>query len=97
MNFPETHAKMQFYLTNNERKRFIGAVTRLVERGKFSKNSSLARTAAMVSSSLAYIEPSLMLPSCISQFQTALDSVSLQLNYLACTNFLLYLLLYPTI
>jgi proteasome activator subunit 4 len=76
-SLPEIHSKMQFHLMNNERKTFVEAVTRLIERGKFSKNSSLARTAAMVSSSLAYIEPSLMLSSSISQFQTALDSVSL--------------------
>ena len=76
MSLPQTHTKLKSFLTNNERKTFMQAVTRLIERGKFSKNSSLARTAAMASSSFAYIEPSFMLPLSISQFQTALDSVS---------------------
>lgn len=73
---PETHGELVYFLTRKERKTFVETAMRLIERGQFSKNASLARTAAMTSSALAYIEPSLMLSLSIARFHTALDSIT---------------------
>lgn len=64
------------FLSSEEREAFVRVVMRLIERGQFSKNASLARTAAMASSGLAYVEPLLVLPLSISRFQTALDTIT---------------------
>lgn len=60
-----------------ERAAFVRTLMRLIERGQYSKNSSLASTVGSSACLLAFVEPTLMLPYIVSTFDTALDSVSL--------------------
>ena len=60
-----------------ERAAFVKTLMRLIERGQYSKNSSLTSTVGSSACLLAFVEPSLMLPYIVSTFDTALDSVSL--------------------
>lgn len=60
----------------SERAAFVGTLMRLIERGQYSKNGSLASTVGSSACLLAFVEPSLMLPHIVSTFDTALDSVS---------------------
>lgn len=51
-------------------------VLKLIDRGQYSKNESLADTVAVATSILAYVEPSLVLPFIASRFHLALETVS---------------------
>ncbi|KAH7293640.1 hypothetical protein KP509_28G034600 [Ceratopteris richardii] len=64
------------FLTEEERKRFVEIILRLIKRGQYSKSSSLAYTSAKALSELAYFEPILVLPTSIRCFYTALSSVT---------------------
>ncbi|KAI5058974.1 hypothetical protein GOP47_0025293 [Adiantum capillus-veneris] len=64
------------FLTREEIKEFVAIIVKLIERGQYSKSSSLAYTAAKASSALAYIEPALVLPLSIKCFHTALRSIT---------------------
>ncbi|KAH7373268.1 hypothetical protein KP509_17G047600 [Ceratopteris richardii] len=64
------------FLGQTERTAFVRTVMKLIERGQYSKNNSLAWTAASAASRLAYVEPSLVLPMVVSRFQTALETVT---------------------
>jgi hypothetical protein len=66
-----------------QRVAFVKAVLRLSERGKYSKNPSLASTAASCASTLAFVEPDLVLPLVVSQFHTAMDTVSAESQFVA--------------
>eukprot|EP00250_Pteridium_aquilinum_P007746 c17405_g1_i1 orf=311-5854(-) len=72
----ETPSEHAYLLTSKERRSFVEIIMRLIERGQFSKSSSLANTAAKAASALAYIEPALVLPLSITSFHTALDSIT---------------------
>lgn len=50
-------------------------VLKLIDRGQYSKNESLADTVAAATSILAYVEPSLVLPFVASRFHLALETV----------------------
>jgi len=65
-----------------ERATFVKAMLRLIDRGQYSKNPALASTAANAASSLAFVEPYLVLPLLVSRFYSAMDTVSLHLPYL---------------
>lgn len=49
---------------------------KLIDRGQYSKNDSLAETVAVATSMLAYVEPTLVLPFIASRFHLALETVS---------------------
>jgi len=69
-------------ISKMQRVAFVKAVLRLSERGKYSKNQSLASTAASCASTLAFVEPDLVLPLVVSQFHTAMDTVSAEFEHL---------------
>lgn len=64
------------FLGVEERVAFVKCMLKLIERGQYSKNGQLARTAADAATNLAYVEPSLVLPLVISGFQTAMDTIT---------------------
>lgn len=64
------------FLGPAERAAFVTTVMKLIDRGQYSKNGSLAWTAASAASRLSYIEPSIVLPMVVSRFQTALETVT---------------------
>lgn len=70
--------KTHVALGSVERAAFVKSLMRLIERGQYSKNSSLTSTVGSSACLLAFVEPSLMLPYIVSTFDTALDSVSLR-------------------
>lgn len=70
----------QSYLGKEERSVFVKAILKLLDRGQYSKDSSLAETVSVATSVLSYIEPTLVLPFVAKNFQLALETVSLTRN-----------------
>lgn len=66
----------QFCLGKEERAVFIKVVLKLLDRGQYSKDDSLAETVSIATSILSYVEPSLVLPFVATNFQLALETVS---------------------
>lgn len=64
-------------LGKTERKSFVSAMLRLVDRGQYSKSEHLSETVAAATSILSYVEPSLVLPFLASRFHMALETVSI--------------------
>lgn len=65
----------QFCLGKEERAVFIKVVLKLLDRGQYSKDDSLAETVSIATSILSYVEPSLVLPFVAMNFQLALETV----------------------
>jgi Proteasome-substrate-size regulator, mid region len=63
-------------LGKEERVSFVKVLLKLIDRGQYSKNNSLAETVSAATSVLAYIEPLLVLPHITMKFQLALETVS---------------------
>ncbi|KAJ4793820.1 Proteasome activator subunit 4 [Rhynchospora pubera] len=63
-------------LRKEERALFVSAVLKLIDRGQYSKNDSLAETVSVATSVLAYIEPSVVLPHIAMKFQLALETMT---------------------
>ncbi|WOL13929.1 proteasome activator subunit 4 isoform X2 [Canna indica] len=59
-----------------ERASFVKVLLKLIDRGQYSKNESLAETVAGATSVLSYVEPSLVLPFVASRFQMALETLT---------------------
>ena len=68
-------------LGKSERVSFVNMILRIIDRGQYSKNSSLAETVASTISLLSYVEPSLVIPFTASRFQLALETVSKPFGY----------------
>ncbi|XP_058114656.1 proteasome activator subunit 4 isoform X2 [Magnolia sinica] len=68
------HAELS--LGKTERAAFVKVVLKLIDRGQYSKNESLAETVAAATSILAYAEPSLVLPFIASRFHLALETMT---------------------
>jgi hypothetical protein len=51
----------------------------------YSKNPSLASTAAGYASTLAFVEPNLVLPLVVSQFHVAMDTASAEFEPVFCS------------
>ncbi|XP_072991036.1 proteasome activator subunit 4 [Typha latifolia] len=66
----------EFCLGKSERVCFVKVILKLMDRGLYSKNESLAETVSIVTSFLSYIEPSLVLPFIASKFQLALETMT---------------------
>lgn len=66
-----------FCLGKSERTSFVKVVLKLIDRGQYSKNESLAETVAVATSLLSYVEPYLVLPFIASRFQLASETVSI--------------------
>lgn len=64
----------EVHLGKSERASFAKVVLKLIDRGQYSKNDSLAETVANALSILSYVEPSLMLPFIRSRFYMALET-----------------------
>ncbi|KAL2644724.1 hypothetical protein R1flu_012311 [Riccia fluitans] len=64
------------FLGPEERVAFVKLVMRLVERGQYSKNVSLAACSANVAARLTYVEPHVVLPLIVSCFRTAMDTIT---------------------
>ncbi|XP_038972814.1 proteasome activator subunit 4 isoform X1 [Phoenix dactylifera] len=63
-------------LGNLERASFVKVVLKLIDRGQYSKNESLAETVAVATSILSYVESSLVLSFIASRFQLALETMT---------------------
>lgn len=68
--------QVELYLGISERAAFVKVVLKLIDRGQYSKNKSLADTVAAATSVLAYVEPSLVLPFIASRFYLALETTT---------------------
>ncbi|KAL8129180.1 hypothetical protein V2J09_018335 [Rumex salicifolius] len=66
----------KLFLGRAERRAFVNAVLKLIDRGQYSKNSNLAETVATATSILSYVEPSLVLPFVASRFHMALETMT---------------------
>ncbi|KAL5729683.1 hypothetical protein ACHQM5_002598 [Ranunculus cassubicifolius] len=64
------------FLGKLERTSFVEVVLKLINRGQYSKNQSLAETVAAATSILSYVEPSLVLPFIASRFHMALETMT---------------------
>ncbi|XP_052157560.1 proteasome activator subunit 4 [Oryza glaberrima] len=73
----------QFCLGKEERCGFVKVVLKLLDRGQYSKDDSLADTVSIATSILSYVEPSLVLPFVATNFQLALETTTAthQLKY----------------
>lgn len=74
----------QSYLGKEERSVFVKVILKLLDRGQYSKDNSLAETVSVATSILSYIEPTLVLPFVATNFQLALETVSLIRNIFRC-------------
>ncbi|KAI4388556.1 hypothetical protein MLD38_000875 [Melastoma candidum] len=59
-----------------ERRAFISATLKLIDRGQYSKSEQLSDTVAGTTSILSYVEPSLVLPLLASRFHMALETMT---------------------
>ncbi|KAF9589945.1 hypothetical protein IFM89_029561 [Coptis chinensis] len=66
----------ELFLGKSERTSFVEVVLKLINRGQYSKNDSLAETVATATSILSYVEPSLVLPFVESRFHMALETTT---------------------
>ncbi|XP_068639166.1 proteasome activator subunit 4 isoform X2 [Aristolochia californica] len=66
----------ELHLGKSERSAFVKVVIKLIDRGQYSKNGSLSETVAAVTSILAYVEPSVVLPFISSRFHLALETMT---------------------
>ena len=71
----------QFCLGKEERVAFIKVVMKLLDRGQYSKDDSLAETVSIATSVLSYVEPSLVLPFVATNFQLALETVRIYMRH----------------
>lgn len=67
-------------LGKEERAVFVKVILKLLDRGQYSKDNSLAETVSVATSILSYVEPTLILPFVATNFQIALETVSLTTN-----------------
>jgi proteasome activator subunit 4 len=63
-------------LGQSERASFVITVLKLIDRGQYSKNEHLSDTVASATSTLSYVEPSLVLPFLASRFHMALETMT---------------------
>ncbi|KAM0917634.1 hypothetical protein ACQ4PT_009123 [Festuca glaucescens] len=66
----------QLCLGKEERAAFIKVVLKLLDRGQYSKDDSLAETVSIATSILSYVEPSMVLPFLATNFQLALETTT---------------------
>lgn len=66
----------QSYLGKEERSVFVKAILKLLDRGQYSKDNSLAETVSVATSILSYIEPTLVLQFVAKNFQRALETTT---------------------
>uniref|UniRef100_A0A0A9DAT7 Binding n=1 Tax=Arundo donax TaxID=35708 RepID=A0A0A9DAT7_ARUDO len=66
----------QFCLGKEERAAFVKVILKLLDRGQYSKDDSLAETVSISTSILSYVEPSLVLPFVATNFQRALETTT---------------------
>uniref|UniRef100_A0A0D9WPL0 Proteasome activator subunit 4 n=1 Tax=Leersia perrieri TaxID=77586 RepID=A0A0D9WPL0_9ORYZ len=66
----------QFCLGKEERAAFVKVVLKLLARGQYSKDDSLAETVSIATSILSYVEPSLVIPFVAINFQLALETTT---------------------
>ncbi|XP_039119734.1 proteasome activator subunit 4 isoform X1 [Dioscorea cayenensis subsp. rotundata] len=72
----DANRQPEFRLGKLERSSFVRTVLKLIDRGQYSKNDSLAETVAVATSMLAYVEPTLVLPFIASRFHLALETMT---------------------
>ncbi|TVU11540.1 hypothetical protein EJB05_45133 [Eragrostis curvula] len=65
-----------FYLGKEERAAFVKVILKLLDRGQYSKDDSLAETVSIATSILSYVEPALVLPFVATNFQLALETTT---------------------
>ncbi|OEL14405.1 Proteasome activator subunit 4 [Dichanthelium oligosanthes] len=66
----------QTCLGREERVVFIKVILKLLDRGQYSKDNSLAETVSIATSILSYVEPTLVLPFVAKNFQLALETTT---------------------
>jgi proteasome activator subunit 4 len=71
----------QLCLGKEERVSFIKVVLKLLDRGQYSKDDSLAETVSIATSILSYVEPSMVLPFLATNFQLALETVRIHIRH----------------
>ncbi|KAF8409810.1 hypothetical protein HHK36_005889 [Tetracentron sinense] len=72
----DDNRQAELYLGRSERTSFVKVVLKLIDRGQYSKNESLAETVAAATAILSYVEPSLVLPFIASRFHMALETMT---------------------
>ncbi|KAK9152276.1 hypothetical protein Syun_010585 [Stephania yunnanensis] len=66
----------KIFLRKSEIVSFVKVVLKLIDRGQYSKNDSLAETVAAATSILSYVEPLVVLPFIASRFHVALETMT---------------------
>ena len=77
VHFSDATVEEHDRLGKEERVIFIKVILKLLDRGQYSKDNSLAETVSIATSILSYVEPTLVLPFVATNFQLALETVSL--------------------
>ena len=86
VHFSDAMVEEHDRLGKEERVIFIKVILKLLDRGQYSKDNSLAETVSIATSILSYVEPTLVLPFVATNFQLALETVSLTIN-MHCPSF----------
>jgi len=86
VHFSDATVEEHDRLGKEERVIFIKVILKLLDRGQYSKDNSLAETVSIATSILSYVEPTLVLPFVATNFQLALETVSLTIN-MHCPSF----------
>ena len=86
VHFSDATVEEHDRLGKEERVIFIKVILKLLDRGHYSKDNSLAETVSIATSILSYVEPTLVLPFVATNFQLALETVSLTIN-MHCPSF----------
>jgi len=92
VHFSDATVEEHDRLGKEERVIFIKVILKLLDRGQYSKDNSLAETVSIATSILSYVEPTLVLPFVATNFQLALETVSLTIN-MHCPSFCFFIYL----
>ncbi|KAL0362983.1 UNVERIFIED_CONTAM: Proteasome activator subunit [Sesamum calycinum] len=66
----------ELFLAQSDRISFVNTVLKLIDRGQYSKSDQLSETVAAATSTLSYVEPSLVLPFLANRFHMALETMT---------------------
>ena len=95
VHFSDATVEEHDRLGKEERVIFIKVILKLLDRGQYSKDNSLAETVSIATSILSYVEPTLMLPFVATNFQLALETISLTIS-MHCPSFC-FLYIFPVV
>ena len=96
VHFSDATVEEHDRLGKEERVIFIKVILKLLDRGQYSKDNSLAETVSIATSILSYVEPTIVLPFVATNFQLALETVSLTIN-MHCPSFCFFLYIFHVV